>query len=102
MMEPRECFALGRGPVSVRASQDQPSGLRPLGMRYAIAVAAAVEDNLSGLAYDNEEQVLTLAAPSGDPAADWLAIVSKTTTTRVTDRDGSKPSTPKDFNTDSD
>lgn len=47
-------------------------------------------------------QVLTLAEPSGDPLADRLAVASKTTTTRATDRDGSRPSTPKDFNTDSD
>lgn len=102
MISPRECFPLGRGAVSLRPVQDQPTGLRPFGMRCAIAVAAVVEDDLSGLAYDPVEQVVTLAEPTGDPAADQLAIAAKTTTTRATDRDGSKPSTPKDFNTDSD
>jgi hypothetical protein len=101
-MEPRECFPLGRGVTLLRPTAAPASEHRPFGMRCAVMIAAAIEDDLSDFRYDLDKQVAVLANPSGDPEADMLAVMRKTTTTRATDADGAKPSTPKDFNTDQD
>lgn len=102
MMDARECFPLGLGVTVLRPAADPPSAHRPFGMRHAVRIAAVIEDDLSEFRYDPVGQVTALANPSGDPEADSLAVAKKTLTTQVTDRDGAKPSTPKDFNTDQD
>lgn len=101
-MEARECFPLGRGVTVLRPSAAPASGHRPFGMRCAVGIAVAMEDDLSEFRYDPAGQVAVLANPSGDPEADLRAVAKKTMTSQVTDRDGAKPSTPKDFNTDQD
>lgn len=102
MIEARELFSLGRGLAPVQPCAEPPSAHRPFGMRQATTIAAAVEDDLSDVTYDPASQTLTLAHPTGNPERDRLTLAKKTSTNRATDKDGSTPTTPKDFNTDSD
>lgn len=98
----RDCFTLGRGLDPLTPNPDPPSTRRPFGLRCAVALPPDDADDLSDVTYDPDAQVLTLVHSTGDPEADHRLAAAKTTTSRVTDRDGSRPTTPKDFDTDKD
>ncbi|GAA3739967.1 hypothetical protein [Salinactinospora qingdaonensis] len=88
-----DVFPLGRGADPVR--EDQPSECRPFGMRYAVPPQDG--PTVPGdVVYDEEVQMLTrggkIWADKGDP----------TMTAAPTFKDGSKPTTPADFEQDSD
>lgn len=103
MMEARECFPLGRGPAAAEPRTDAPTVHRPFGMCCAEPIAPTRQtDDTAGLVYDSASQTLRLAVSTGDPATDHLIVAAKTATTRATDRDGQRPTTPKDLDTDKD
>jgi hypothetical protein len=96
-MDSRECWPLGRGLATLTPRTDPPTDMRPYGMRQAVTVTATADD-IEGIVYDPATQMLALTESTGDSERERLLIVMKTA--RATDRDGSKPTTPKDLQTD--
>lgn len=96
-MDVLECLPLTDTPHGALSRHGEESfSIRPFGLRHLVTPAPMDELDLSRFRYDPQSQTLVLAQPAGGSATSDL-ILDATEKPVPTYKDGSKPTTPVDF-----